>query len=446
MTKPLALILLLLLAAEEEPPTPAERIAALRKEQAAERVKLASWAVKKKLGTDAEAHFRAAVALDPDNRTAASRLDRGKTFRDGRGARDKHGEELLKREAERTREEAAAFGALGVALHGEGETALARPLLLRAHFLAPADAGVAKALGLVPIHRRFGTADEAEILRASPKPEDASGTGFLAARVGVKTTVMACGAVTAEPVGHAKSLGDLARMGDQAHRLTALRFGTGMRGTGWIILVAASGKQQFDRYIDALGVQDPWRSNMKKLGTSRVFRPRHAVATFIGPMGDPRNRAPLFLHTLPENLLLQQAPQRVPAWLHEAVGIDTCFTFIDRPGTLCVAYESSTGLRVKGALDDGSGWPPLLLKRAASGHLPKFEHMVTAQLQALGHEDLMAAHAYYRWLLLNRREKLATYLVTVRTEKDRVKAFTDSFGMKPEELTAALVKVLLGSN
>ena len=82
---------------------------------------------------------------------------------------------------------------------------------------------------------------------------------------------------------------------------------------------------------------------------------------------------------------------------------------------------------------------------AATGRICRLEHMVTAKLTGLGKEEIVTSHAYYRYLLLTKREALGKYLIAFQKEPDSVANFAAAFEMKPDAVTAALRTVLLGA-
>ncbi|MEN8149348.1 MAG: hypothetical protein ABFS86_05965 [Planctomycetota bacterium] len=455
--KALLLLVLTLFLAEGEPPTPQQRVAELKRRCATRRVELGDRSRKRKLGTDARAHFLAALHLDRSNRTARSRLghrkgkdgtwsrEREKTFADGKGAREKNGENQYRDEIAVVRSEAAAFAELGAALMAENHIDVARPLLLRASFLDPANAAAARGLLLVPIHTGFGTLEDAEHVRAAPTASKADIQGHLSRTVGTRTTVMACGSVLAESPTGGSPLGELARLGDQVQRLTSRRFSLTPRGLSWMMLVVARGQPQFHTFVDRCGLPEPRRSTCKRLGFLRMWQPRPFISTFVVPMADVRNARLRLNHALAEMVLRNSGGPHVPAWILEAAGMDANLTFSGRPGPLCVVYEESTGLRQKEQLGDPAGWPALLLRRAATGRIARLEHMISAQFQALGTEDVITAHAYYRLLHLTRRKGLGGYVAAHKVSKDSAANFQASFGITPDHLTEELRTVLLGS-
>ena len=453
----LALVLVLLFAEGEEPPTPAERIAALRKDCAEKRVKLAGWAKGKKLLTEARSQYLIAIHLDPDHSRARSRLGhrkhkdgtwnrkREKSVKDGAGARDKYGEELAGREAELCREEAAAFAVLGEALVSEGHEDLGRPLLLRAYFLDPRNTRAAKGIGLVPVREGFGTPEEARVLRDAPTAKKAGFQGALSKAIGIATDVKAAGSASSEGAKGIQGLGETARLADQAQRLTSLRFGLPLQGEGWIRLITVPGQENFNAFVDSLKLDEKWAAVSKQIGSVRLGRFRHGIAAWTPPGSSAKSLARLFLAVTAEDQLYWHGGEKVPAWLTETVGNDTCLVLLGRPGPGGVTVESSTGLSTQAALEKPEAWPALLLKRAATGRICRFEHMVTAKYTGLGREDVVTGVSFYRYLLLTKREELGKYLLAFMEEPDSAKNFAAAFGMGPEEVTTALRTVLLGA-
>jgi hypothetical protein len=256
---------------------------------------------------------------------------------------------------------------------------------------------------------------------------------------------MVAGCAYAEYPTATDDLGEVARLTDQAQRLTSSRFGLPLQGQGWINLVVTRGEDQFNRFVDATGIGEPWLSASKKIGSLRIYQPRHCLGTWIGPQGRVRGTAPLFLHEAAEDQIFWYGGEHLAPWLYEVVGMDSCLTLLGHPGQLCITWESSSGLREKGELPDPGGWPSLLLKRAATGRISRFEHLVTAKLTGLGREDVVTAHAYYRYLLLTRREGLGKYVRAFATNRDSVENFRAAFSLAPGKLTEELRTILLSS-
>jgi hypothetical protein len=256
---------------------------------------------------------------------------------------------------------------------------------------------------------------------------------------------MACGSVLAESPDGGAALGELARLGDQVQRLTTRRFGLPSRGLSWMMFVVARGQEPFHTFVDRQGLPEPRRSTCRKLGFLRMWQPRPFISTFVAPMADVRNARLRLNHALAEMVLTNAGGPNTPAWLYEAVGMDANLTFEGVPGPLCVVYEESTGLRTKEQLDDPAGWPALLLRRAATGEIARFEHLISAQFQALGTEDVITGHAYYRLLCLTKRKGLGGYLAAHVVSKDSTANFRASFAITPDRLTEELRTVLLGA-
>jgi len=453
----LALPLLLLLAVGEEAPTPAERVAALRRTCADKRVKLANWAKGKKLCTEARAQYLIAVHLAADHSTARARLGhrrmkngtwsrkREKTFRDEDGAREMFGEELAKLELALCREEASAFAELGETLVAEGLEGLGRPLLLRAFFLYPRSPRAAKGLGLVPIREGFVTAADAPVLRATPVAKRKEFRGTLSKTLGIETDVTAAGSALAEGEKGMPALGDLARLADQAQRLTSLRFGLPLQRMGRVKLIVVTGQERFDDFVDALKLNEQWASFAKRIGSLRLFRTRYLLASWTTPGSTARSCARVLLHMTAESVLYRHGGVEVPAWLTEAVGHDTCLTLLGRSGRQGYTFEDSAGISKMEALDEPEGWPSLLLKRAATGRICRLEHMVTAKHAGLGREDVITSLAYYRYLLLTKRAGLGKYLVAFKQKRDVAGIFVGAFVTTPEAVTNALRTILLGA-
>ena len=217
------------------------------------------------------------------------------------------------------------------------------------------------------------------------------------------------------------------------------------QGQGWMLLIVARGQPQFHTFVDRCGLPEPRRSVCRKLGFLRKWQPRPFISTFVVPMADVRNARLRLNHALAEMVLRWTGGQHTPPWLLESVAMDGCLTLSGRPGPLCVVYEESTGLSQKAQLDNPEGWPAMLLRRAATGRIARFEHMISAQFQALGTEDVITGHAFYRLLLLTRRDGLGKYLGSYRKEKDGTKNFVSAFGITPDRLTEELRTVLLGA-
>lgn len=441
----LAILLLLPLLAEEEAPSPEDRVAEMKKECAAGRAALAGWAEGKKLKKAALAHYRIARNLDPECRKAKSRLkDEKRDWSDGKGAWKKHGEALGKRESDLNREEATAFEKLGLELIKEGRADLGRPLCLRAHFLDPTSVGAAKGLDLVPFAKAFARPEVAEALRGAPAAGKADIAGVLARWLGTKTTVRQCDSCLAETMGDKAAADAIARVVHQGQVFTSMNFGLPAKGKGWVVACVTGSREQFNRLVDAVGMQEPGASFSKALGNFRIGQPRHCLATFAAETGDPKNSIPLFLHYIGENVVWWEAGQGVPSWLMEAVGLDANLMFVGAPGPTCVTFEESAGITKRDNFEDHGGWSRLLVRRAALGDLPRMELLLRAQIQALGPEDIIASHAYYRWLRLERRSSLANYLRNLAAEQVPETAFENAFGMRPEAMTRKLTALLTG--
>jgi hypothetical protein len=451
------LILLLCPVLAQEETTPAERAANLRRKWADEHADLGSWAKGKKLGRAARAHFRVAISLDPDCRPARLKLGhrrgedgawrpgREKDWADGRGAVERHGSELRRRERDLLREEAAAFEEVGLALLAEGDEELARRLLLRAHLLGPRREGAARGLGLRAFREGFVTPDVLEAMQGVPAPQKSPASAFLGSFLGVKTKVRSCGAVVGETMRDDRAAGELARIGNCAHLLAVKRFSLVPRGMGWITFSVADTQEQYERFLtEGRLFDEPYLSAVKKIGAARAFYPRHFGLTWCGLGGDPRLTLPNLVHLAAEDVLLEEAGERAPSWLHEAVGIDACLTLLGRPGPPCVVLEESAGLMMKDAFEEAEGWPAHLLRVAASGDLPRFELLVRSQLQALGPEDLMVSHLLYRYLVLTRRERLPKLLDLARQGREAEVMFREGIGASPTELQDEITDVLCG--
>jgi hypothetical protein len=457
-----ALLALLLAAAAvradegEEVPTPEERVAALKAERADARVDLGAWAKGKKLLSEAKLQFLLAVALDPDCRRARQRLGQrksgsgeweersGRDWLDAEGAREKYGDEFAAKEAELIDEEATAFEHVGLALAGEGREDLGRPLLLHAWVLAPKREGAATALGLVRIGESWGTPEERAAWDRVPKPVKTDLRGYISTVLEISTVVRQCGAVIAETIGNEPAADRLASAAQRAHVLTAGRIGTTDRGPGWMWLGVTAGRAQFEALVDRIPMVDRRRETSKKVGNCRMFQPRHFSGAWAAEAGDPSARAPLFVHMAAEDTVYTTYGGKAPQWLVEVVGVDAVRTVLGVPGPLCVTWERSTGLGMKERLADLAGWSRLLNRRAGAGLLPKFEPRVYSQLQALGPEDVVAAHAYYRLLLLERPEAFAPWLKAAPDAPDPIRCFEEHFGIHPEKLTERLTKLLTG--
>ncbi|MHC4469554.1 MAG: hypothetical protein ACYS99_01195 [Planctomycetota bacterium] len=437
---------------EEEGPTPAERVAKLKKDWAKKRADLGSWAAGKKLGKVAGAQFRLAIRMDPDCQRARSRLgykkDKSgawvrrseKKWEYGKGAVEKYGDQLRQKEATLLAKEVAAFEELGVALEKEGEGDLGRRLLLRVHLLAPSSQRAAESLGLVKIKHGWGTEAEAKNVLVTPSVGDAGPVGFLSRVLGMRTTVRRCGAVLCETAGDKRAAEEMARLGQQVQVLTCSRFGLPVHRGNWYTLVVAGTQQQFAQFVDRCGAfQEPWLSACKKLGTARAYGPRLFAATF----GDAYLGG-LFSHCVGEDALCWVVGQKTPAWLHEAVAMDASLTLIGNPGTVCVTYEESLGLREKDPLRDPEDFGRRLLRSAGLGDLPRFELMMFTQLAAIGREDLIAAHAYYRFLHLTERQGLSDFAVRLKNGEKQEEAVQAAFGRKPEEIGAAFLGLVSG--
>jgi len=439
----LAVLLLLPLLAEKEPPSPEERVAEMKAECAEEREDLARWAERKDLEKAALAHYRIALNLDPDARKAKRRLDdEDREWTDGRGAWEEDGEELQEKERELTRAEAAAFAKLGLELVEEGRADLGRPLCLRAHFLDPSREDAAKGIGLVPFAKGFARPEIAEALRKIPQAEEAAVGGLLERTLSTKTVVRQCVSCIAETVGEQTAADEIARTLHQGQVLASMRFGLPPAGKGWVTASVAKGRAQYDALVDRIGFGERGIAISKAIGNFRLFQPRHCLASFVGEVGDPRNRIPLFLHYVGENVLWWHGGRGVPAWLDEAAGLDVNLTLVGRPGPTCVTWEESGGLTNRERFDEHAHWPPLLVRRAALEDLPRMELLLRAQIQALGPEDILASHAYLRWLRIERGGKLADYLRNLSEEQAPEPAFEGAFGMTAEELTRALAALL----
>ena len=156
----------------------------------------------------------------------------------------------------------------------------------------------------------------------------------------------------------------------------------------------AGTRGQFEQFVTRCGAFDQrWIGICKKLGTARAYSPRYFCATFSGA-----GVRALFTHTVAEDVLAFTA-RDCPAWLFESAAMDASLTLLGRPGTVCVTYEESLGLRLKDPLKDPEDWGRQLLRRAGMGDFPRFELLVLTQLAALGREDLIPAHAYFRFFL-----------------------------------------------
>ena len=429
----------------------------MKKECAKDRAKLGSWASGKKLGTAAKAQYLLAVILDPDCRRARQRLGhkkdpaggwkegRKKEWEYGRGAMEKYGQELTDRETEVLVAETKAFAELGLELISEGEQELGRALCFRAHLLAPQDEKAAEGAGLVRFAKGFLAPEIAKDLREIPAVEKMEMRGLLGSTLGIRTEIRRCGAATAETVGNGKAAGELARLCHRATLLVTKRFGIHTRPLGWIHLIVTNGQAQFNSFLDRSGVfQEPMLSNLKQLGSARAYNPRHFDASYVGGMGDPINRAPLFIHAAAEDVLAFQTGKQVPAWLSEAVGVDANLILVGRPGPLCVVFEESSGLNLKDQLENPDDWPRRLLRQAVLGTLPKLPNLLRAQYQALGVEDVIAAREYYRYLMLTHREGFGIYLKQQAESVEPEVAFKEGFGMSVEDAEAAFIEALTG--
>ncbi len=442
---------------EDPPPTPAERVAALRRACAEERAKLGTWASGKKLGSAAKAQFLLAIRLAPDCRRARQRLGhkrdneggwkagRKKDWEYGRGAMEKHGKELADREETTLTSESKAFEELGLALIAEGEQELGRGLCFRAHLLSPLREKAAEGTGLVRFAHGYVRPDISKALREVPQVEKVEMRGFLGSTLDIRTEIRRCGAAMAETVGNGNAAAELAKLGHRATLLVTKRFGIHTRPLGWIQLIVTNGREQFNSFLDRAGVfQEPRLSNMKRLGTARAYRPRHFVASYVGSMGDPTNRAPLFIHSAAEDVLTFQTGKQPPAWLAEAVGVDANLILRGRPGPLCVVFEQSSGLNLKERLENPADWPRQLLRQAVLGTLPKLPNLLRAQFQALSPDDVIAAREYYRYLILTHREGFAVYLKQLTGNAEPEDAFQEGFGISVEEAEAEFIRALTG--
>jgi hypothetical protein len=446
-------------ADEDSPPTPAERIAGMRKKCAEERARLGTWANSKKLGSAAKAQFLLAIDLDPDCRRARQRLGhkrnaegvwtakRKKEWEYGRGAMEKHGEELKTREREVLGEEVSAFEVLGLALIAEGEAELGHKLCFRAHLLAPTREGAAEGIGLVPFAKAFVTKEVSAALREIPEVEKVEMQGPLAQALGTRTLIRRCGAAVVETAGRPGAADELAKLCHRAQRLVTCRFGIHSRPIGWITLVVAQGQAQFNSFVDRCGAfQEPWLSACKTVGSARAYFPRHFSASFVGPMGDPVNLATLFIHTAAEDVLVFQVGGEGPAWLMEAVGIDANLVLRGVPGQACVVFEESSGLNQNDPLSEPLDWPRRVLRQAVLGTLPHLPLLLRAQFQALSPDDLIAGREYYRYLNLTNPKGFGTYLKRLSEEAEPEVAFKDAFGKSAEEVEEEFGRVLRGGD
>ena len=445
---------------EPEPPTPAERIAGMKAECAKERAKLGTWASDKKLGIAAKAQFVLAVRLDPDSNRARQRLghrknseggwdtSREKEWEYGRGAVEKYGEELRRRELDLLNEELAAFERLALEIRTEAPD-LARPLLLRVHLLAPARVAAAEALGLTPLpagtsgNVGFATESVSGAIRNTPPPEDAGMTGMYASTIGARTITRRCLSVVAETAGDRAAADRLAVAAHRAADLTCRRLGFAPRGIGWLDIFTADTQAGFERFIDSLyGPGDQWGAVSKQVGSVRGFQPRH-FAGCLSPT-DPGLSAPMFCHVAAEHVLLIELGEECPAWLHESVGIDACLDLLGVPGTPCVTLEESAGLSLKDDFEKPEVWGSLLLRRAATGDMPHLSGFLRAQLTALGASDLLAGHAYYKYLLRAHGDALRAFLVRLKEGAQPEQAFSDGFGTSPEAVEEEFLSLMMG--
>jgi hypothetical protein len=443
-----------LLAGEEEPPpTPAERVAELKGDCAKKHVRLASFAKGKKLGRAAKAHLMLALRLDPDCRTARSRLghrksrdgtwstDREKEFRDGKGAWEKHSEAFLEKERDLLGEECSAFLELGKALMAENEAEVGRRLLERVVLLDPGRSEAVSALGLVPLKRGFVEKDSANVLTNMPVPADAGVQGMAGRILGISTVVRRCGAVEAETLGMSESADRVAREVHRGHLYTTQVLGVPPRGTGWLIVSVVPDMVRFSAFLDGTGMQEPWLSACKKLGTTRGAQPRLFAAAAAA---NPEACTGLFIHCAAEIVLFQEFGQELPAWLYESSGVDACLAVLGQPGPVCIPMESSAGLVMKGNFSRPETWAPLLLRRAATGDIVHLESLFTAQIQALGTEDLMVAHAFYRYLFLTAPDGLREFLRGLSREEEQTEAFEQAFNAGPREIEEEWASLYLG--
>ena len=184
-------------------------------------------------------------------------------------------------------------------------------------------------------------------------------------------------------------------------------------------------------------------SAVKTLGICRAFYPRHFGMTYCGG-GDPRMASAHFAHLAAEDLLFDEVGQEVPAWLHEAAGIEACLVLTGVPGPPCVVLEESAGLVLKDVYETAEDWPAHLLRLAAGGGLPRFELLVRSQLQALGPEDLMVSHLIYHYLSLTRRERLGAFLRASGEGREAEEAFREGLGISPTELQEEITAALCG--
>jgi hypothetical protein len=444
------------LAEEKQPPTPAERVAELKADLAEEHAKLGTWAAGKKLLRYAYAHFVIAVRLDPDCRRARQRLGhrrnkagewepgREKDWADGRGAMDRHGEDFRAREADLLEEEVRRFEALGVELVKEGHHDLGRPLLLRTHLLQRRREAAAKALGLERLPNGFATPEIASGVRSHPSPDNPGIEGTLQRVMGVRTLTVRCHSVIAETVGNRTAAERLAVATHRAQHLTAMRFGVSSRGIGWLLVFVARGKEQWDSFIDRCQFPPNMADAAKQIGSLRVFQPRHMMGGWVPPGTDAVNRAPNFVHMAAEHVLWQSFSMKVPAWITEAAGVDACLDLLGVPGAPCVVVEESVGIRWKDAFESVDTWGQLVLRRAASGELPRLGVLLRAQIQALSLEDIIAGHAYYRYFLREQLQPLRGFLTKIREGEEPEPAFESAFGAEPEEIEARFLSLILG--
>ncbi|MEN8151949.1 MAG: hypothetical protein ABFS86_19195, partial [Planctomycetota bacterium] len=350
---------------------------------------------------------------------------------------EKHGEDFENRERKLFDEEVAEFEELGVALLKEGEEALARPLLLRAWLLDGDREKAARALGLKKLAHSFAVPKTQKAVTGNPGVSGEGESGLLGSVLGVRTTVRSCGSAAAEITGSAEKAVQLARLGHQAQVLTACRFRQTLARPGWVILVVARDEEQWNRFVDGMGVADPQNAIAKRIGSLSGAAPR----LFMACRGGSNT---LFAHAVAEFVLFFGSDNECPAWLHEAVGVDTSITLLGQPGTPCIAYESSTGLQMKDALSDHRQWARLMLRRAAAGDMAKLPQLVYAQIQAMGPEDVMASWLYYRYLLLEFPDGLGKYLEAVASGDDPEENFADGFDESAQYVMDEFVALFLG--